>query len=114
VKEGDVVLTPLPQADGRVKNRPCIALRQMPGFGDWLVCGVSTQLHQEVPGFDEPILADAADFGASGLKAPSLIRLGFLAVLPEDRLLGAIGTLARERHRRLLQRLSAYLAQPLG
>jgi mRNA interferase MazF len=114
VKEGDVVLTPLPQADGRVKNRPCIALRQMPGFGDWLVCGVSTQLHQEVPGFDEPILADAADFGTSGLKAPSLIRLGFLAVLPEDRLLGAIGTLARERHRRLLQRLSAYLAQPLG
>jgi mRNA interferase MazF len=114
VKEGDVVLTPLPQADGRVKNRPCIALRQMPGFGDWLVCGVSTQLRQEVPGFDEPILADAADFGTSGLKAPSLIRLGFLAVLPEDRLLGAIGTLARERHRRLLQRLSAYLAQPLG
>lgn len=109
-----MVLTPLPQADGRVKNRPCIALRQMPGFGDWLVCGVSTQLHQEVPGFDEPILADAADFGTSGLKAPSLIRLGFLAVLPEDRLLGAIGTLARERHRRLLQRLSAYLAQPLG
>lgn len=106
-----MVLTPLPQADGRVKDRPCIVLRQMPGFGDWLVCGVSTQLHQEVPGFDEPILTDAADFGTSGLKAPSLIRLGFLAVLPEDRLLGAIGTLARERHRRLLQRLSAYLVQ---
>jgi len=37
---------PMPQADGRVKDRPCIALRRMPGFGDWLVCGVSTQLHQ--------------------------------------------------------------------
>jgi len=109
-----VVLTPLPQADGRVKIRPCIALRQMPGFGDWLVCGVSTQLHQEVAGFDEPILADAADFGTSGLKAPSLIRLGYLAVLPEDRLVGAIGTLAPERHRRLLQRLSAYLVQEPG
>lgn len=106
-----MALTPLPQADGHMKNRPCIALRQMPGFGDWLVCGVSTQLHQEVPGFDDPILADAADFGTSGLKAPSLIRLGFLAVLPEDRLLGAIGTLARDRHRRLLQRLSVYLMQ---
>jgi mRNA interferase MazF len=114
VKEGDVVLTPLPQADGRVKNRPCIALRQMPGFGDWLVCGVSTQLHQEVLGFDDPILADAADFGTSGLKAPSLIRLGFLAVLPEDRFLGAIGTLAPDRHRRLLQRLSVYLVQEPG
>jgi mRNA interferase MazF len=114
VKEGDLVLTPLPQADGRVKNRPCIALRQMPGFGDWLVCGVSTQVHQEVPGFDDPILANAADFGTSGLKAPSLIRLGFLAVLPEDRLLGAIGALPRDRHRRLLQRLSVYLMQEPG
>ena len=47
---GDVVLTPLPQSDGRVKNRPTIALRRMPGFGDWLLCGVSTQLHQEIPG----------------------------------------------------------------
>jgi mRNA interferase MazF len=114
VKEGDVVLAPLPQADGQVKNRPCIALRQMPGFGDWLVCGVSTQLHQEVAGFDEPILADAEDFGTSGLKAPSLIRLGFLAVLPEDRLMGSIGAVAPERHRRLLRRLSAYLVQESG
>ena len=109
-----MVLTPLPQTDGRLKNRPCIALRKMRGFGDWLVCGVSTQLHQEVPGFDAPILADAADFGTSGLKAPSLIRLGFLAVLPEDRFLGAIGTLAPDRHRRLLQRLSVYLMQEPG
>jgi len=34
MKEGDAVLNPLPQADEHVKNRPCIALRQMPGFGD--------------------------------------------------------------------------------
>ena len=114
MNEGEVVLTPLPQADGRVKNRPCIALRRMPGFGDWLVCGVSTQLHQEIPGFDEPILVDAGDFGTSGLKASSLIRLGFLAVLPEDRLLGSIGALAPERHRRLLQRLGSYLVQEQG
>lgn len=39
-----MALTPLPQADGRVKNRPTMALRRMPGFWDWLVCGVSTQL----------------------------------------------------------------------
>jgi len=58
VSEGDVALTPLPQADGRVKNRPTIALRRMPGLGDWLVCGVSTQWHQGIAGFDDPILAD--------------------------------------------------------
>jgi len=111
MNEGDVVLTPLPQADGRVKNRPAIALRRMPGFGDWLLCGVSTQLHQQIPGFDEAILADHDDYTASGLKSPSLIRLGFLAVLPESRLIGAIGTLAPDRHRRLLGRLATYLAQ---
>lgn len=27
MKEGDVVLTPLPQADGKIKNRPAIFLR---------------------------------------------------------------------------------------
>jgi len=111
MNEGDVVLTPLPQADGRVKNRPTIALRRMPGFGDWLLCGVSTQLHQEIPGFDDAILADHDDYTSSGLKSPSLIRLGFLAVLSESRLIGAIGTLAPDRHRRLLGRLATYLAQ---
>jgi mRNA interferase MazF len=111
MNEGDVALTPLAQADGRVKNRPTIVLRRMPGFGDWLLCGVSTQMHQEIAGFDDPILADHADYSASGLKSPSLIRLGFLAVLPDNRLLGIIGTLAPDRHRRLLERLSSYLVR---
>jgi mRNA interferase MazF len=114
MNEGDVVLSPLPQADGWAKNRPCVALRRMPGFGDWLVCGISTQLRQEVPGFDEAVRPWDPDFSASGLKAASLIRLGFRAVLPEDRLLGAIGALAPERHQRLLGRLSAYLTQAAG
>ena len=38
--DGDVVLVPLPQADGQVKNRPAIVLRAMPPHGDLLVCGV--------------------------------------------------------------------------
>lgn len=109
MNEGDVVLTPLPQADGRVKNRPAIVLRRMPPFGDLLVCGVSTQLHQEVVGFDEPIDPSHADFSTSGLKAPSLIRLGFLAVLPTSSFIGVIGAISSERHRRLLTRLCQHL-----
>jgi hypothetical protein len=35
--------------------------------------------------------------------------LGFLAVLPANRLLGIIGSVSVERHRRLLQRLAAFL-----
>ena len=107
--EGDVVLTPLPQADGRTKPRPAILLRQMPPFGDWLVCGVSTQLHQEVVGFDETIEPSHPDFRRSGLKALSLIRLGYLVVLPADRLLGVLGSISSERHERLLQQLGAFL-----
>jgi len=111
MNEGDVILAPLPQADGQTKNRPAVALRELPPYGDMLVCGISTQLHQLVPGFDELIARSEADFAASGLLADSVIRLGFLAVLPRKSILGSIGVLSPERHRRLLRRLSAYLVE---
>jgi len=111
MNEGDVVLTPLPQADGRVRNRPAVALRELPPYGDLLVCGVSTQVHQLVSGFDELIIRSDADFSTSGLLADSVIRLGFLAVLPRKSILGSIGAISPHRHRRLLHRLSAYLVE---
>ena len=82
MKEGDVVLTPIPQADGVIKNRPAIILREMPPYRDFLVCGVSTQLDKEVKGFDEVIDVTDEDFKSTGLRMTSLVRLGFLAVLP--------------------------------
>jgi mRNA interferase MazF len=82
MKEADVVLTPIPQADGVIKNRPAIILREMPPYRDFLVCGVSTQLDKEVRGFDEVISDTDEDFQSSGLRTSSLVRLGFLAVLP--------------------------------
>ena len=108
--EGDIALTPLPQADGRLKPRPAILLRRMPPFGDWLICGVSSQLHQQVAGFDEIVALSDADFAKSGLKAASVIRLGFLTTMPSERFLGIIGSVSRERHVRLLDRLSRFLA----
>lgn len=116
MNEGDVILTPLLQADGKVKHRPAVALREMPPFGDFLVCGVSTQLHLAVSGFDDLISGRDDDFAGSGLMPDSLIRLGFLAVLPRKNIMGSIGVIAPERHRRLLQRLSDYLLgnQPPG
>lgn len=109
MSEGDVVLTPVPQADGLTKPRPVVLLRQMPPFGDWLVCGISTQLHQEVVGFDETIEPSQADFRQSGLIAVSLIRLGFLVVLPAKRFLGILGSISFARHQQLLHRLGAFL-----
>ena len=107
--EGDVVLTSVSQVDGVTKNRPAIFLREMPLFDDLLVCGVSTQLRQEVSGFDDLILPEHDDFNQSGLLAASLIRLGFLAVIPRKSIPGSIGAISRERRRRLLERLSNHL-----
>lgn len=106
-----MVLTPVPQANGTVKNRPAIVLREMPPFGDLLVCGVSTQLHQQVKDFDEIISPTHADFASSGLVSESLIRLGFLAVLPRSSIIGSIGSISSERHKRLLKKLSEYLVK---
>jgi mRNA interferase MazF len=88
MNEGDIALAPLPQADGQIKNRPVVLLRSLPPFGDFLVCGVSTQLQQRVENFDEVIAPPDKDFASTGLKAASLIRLGFLAVLPDSTFLG--------------------------
>ena len=109
MNEGDVILTPVPQADGVVKNRPAIFLREMPPYRDILVCGISTQLHREVKGFDDIVQSTDSDFAPSGLRRASLIRLGFLAVLPRSAVIGSIGAISSKRHKRLLKRLSDYL-----
>lgn len=109
MREGEITLTPLPQADGLIKHRPVVLLRQMPDFKDFLVCGISTQRHQEVKNFDELIDLTDTDFLNSGLKATSLIRLGFLAVLPQRNISCAIGFISIERHQRLLNRLCRHL-----
>lgn len=111
MKEGDLVLTPVPQADGSTKNRPAILLREFPPYRDFLVCGVSTQLRQQIQGFDEIIAASDPDFAASGLKSESLIRLGFLAVLPRGKIAGSIGSISSDRHKRLLKTLANYLTK---
>ena len=111
MKQGDVVLTPVPQSDGITKNRPAIFLKAMPPYDDLLVCGVSTRLHQEVEGFDEVIWDSDPDFARSGLRSTSLIRLGFLAVLPRSQIFGSIGSISAQRQWRLLKALSDYLIQ---
>ncbi|MBK8315989.1 MAG: type II toxin-antitoxin system PemK/MazF family toxin [Acidobacteria bacterium] len=111
MKEGDVVLTAIPQADGQVKNRPALFLREMPLFGDALVCGISSQFHQQVEGFDDLISRDDDDFLLSGLVQDSVIRLGFLALIPQSKIIGSIGTISQTRRKRLLKNLSDYLTK---
>jgi mRNA interferase MazF len=68
MKEGSIALTPIPQADGNVKNRPVILLRTMPPYQDWLICSISTKLNQRVIGFDEIIAPEDIDFVSSSLS----------------------------------------------
>ena len=114
MKEGEFVITSVPQSDGRVKRRPALVLRTLPPFGDLLLCGVSTKLRQQVVGFDEILSPSDEDFAASGLTTTSLIRLGFLSAVPRGRVAGAIGSVSAERHERLLRRLSEYLVEDIA
>jgi mRNA interferase MazF len=112
-KEGDIIVGRLSQADGKVKSRPLVLLRQLPRYGDFLVCGITTQLKQYVRDFDE-ILADSdADFAQSGLISTSVIRLGFLAVIEETRIAGSVGSISTERHQRMIKHLSSYLEKAI-
>jgi len=52
-----------------------------------------------VENFDQKILQEDADFERSNLKADSIIRLGFLAVLPIKEIPGAIGSISTGRYR---------------
>ena len=110
MKESEIVIAVFPQADGTLKRRPALILREMPPFRDFLICGISTQLRREVKGFDEIISRTDKDFSASGLDSDSLIRLGFL-VLPRHQIVGSIGEISAERNQRLLKNLSDYLTK---
>lgn len=114
MREGDVAIAALPQLDGEKKNRPVLLLREMPRLGDFLVCGISSRLQRRIPGFDELIVPADADFLSSGLLAASLFRLDFLNVLSRTKIIGTIGSVSAERHRRILGVLSSYLLGSLS
>jgi len=59
-------------------------------FDDWLVCMVSSQLHQAEQGFDEIIALSDSDFAATCLKVSSVPRLYRLAVV-DGRMIAASG-----------------------
>lgn len=111
MKEGSIVLTAIPQADGKTKLRPALLLRFVPPYNDCLVCGISSKLHQYTEGFDELVNEQDDDYSDSGLIQPSVIRLGFLAVLPKSKFTGAIGNISKNHHQRLLLTLANYLTQ---
>jgi mRNA interferase MazF len=111
ISEGQIVLFRFPQTDQTTgKLRPALVLRRLPGqHNDWLICMISSNLDQKVPDFDEVITPNDLDFKDSGLKVPSLIRIGRLAVVDGDILIGKLGQIDLKRLSRIKQKLSVWI-----
>ena len=67
---------------------------------------ISSQTRQYIAEFDEIVNDSDEDFGESGLKVTSVIRVGRLAVVSGEILLGAIGQVSSERLNRVKKHLS--------
>jgi mRNA interferase MazF len=71
---------------------------------------VSAQVRHYVQGFDDLIREGDSDYSGTGLKVESVVRLGRLAVVQGELLLGAIGQIAPERLQRIKGRLAEWLS----
>jgi len=111
---GQIVLFRFPQTDLiQGKLRPALLLGKLPGpYDDWLICMISSQTQHYVQEFDEIVQEKDPDSAASGLKAPSVIRVGRLAVVEGGILLGAIGEISSERLQHIKVRLADWLTRP--
>ncbi len=110
---GQIVLFKFPQTNlQQGKPRPALLLGKLPGqYDDWLICMLSTQLRHYNQSFDEIIQIGDSDFSSSGLKEPSVIRVGRLAVVDGSVLLGAIGEIDFDRLQRVKANLADWLTQ---
>lgn len=109
---GQIALIPFPYTDlTSAKLRPVLLLCKTPGnFDDWLVCMISSQLHQAYAAFDEIIQVSDEDYPASGLKSPSVLRLSRLAIVEGNLLTGSIGRISHQRTHEIRQRISRWIA----
>ena len=110
MQEGDIALLNMPQPDGTKKSRPVLLLKQVKPFNDWTVCAVSTQLHQEVKGFDHVILESDKDYAGTGFKQSSVIRLGMISTVAKSSIPGVIGKIPTSVLQTLKKRLATHLS----
>lgn len=105
---GDLVLAQLPTAiPGTAKGRPALILAHLPGsYQTLLLCGISTKHKHIIVDWDEPITPADADFVASGLHQPSVIRLSYLRSATPAEIQKIIGSIDAVRLDRLRNRLA--------
>ncbi|MEA3222812.1 MAG: type II toxin-antitoxin system PemK/MazF family toxin [Thermodesulfobacteriota bacterium] len=111
ISEGQIVLFKFPQTDQEEgKLRPALVIRKLPGkYDGWLICMISSQIHQQIIDFDIVITSDDPDFEQSGLKLPSVIRISRLAVVDKSILLGKLGLVNKQRLAIIKQRFTNWI-----
>ena len=112
-KPGQVVLFRFPRTNlVEGKLRPALLISEAPGpYDDWLICMISSQLHQQIEGFDELIEEGDSDFQQSGLKKTSVMRISRLAVVEGEVLEGRIGRISPDRMQRIRRRLAEWIRE---
>lgn len=109
MEEGRIVRVAFQQADGAIKLRPAVVIKQLPAGPDLLVCAISSKLHRAMPGVDIVVNEQHADFTGIGLPFPSLIRCAYLTTVPLSAVQDPIGRLRTETLQLILRQLTAYL-----
>jgi mRNA interferase MazF len=112
MKPGDVVLIQLPQiAGGPPKSRPALVLALLPGaYQNVLICGISTQLRDLQPDWDDTIEPSDADFSQTGLHRKSAVRPSYLYGADSREIAGVIGRVDVARLDRVRLRLAQLLS----
>lgn len=113
VQDGQVVLIRFLETDqSQGKLRPALVIRRLPGrHDDWLTCLISSNLRQQLSGFDELIGEEDADYKSSGLKTASVIRIARLAIVEQRLFVGSIGRISEERLKAIKSRLSRWISE---
>jgi mRNA interferase MazF len=98
------------QADGAIKLRPAVVLKQLPSGPDLVVCGISSKLHREMPGVDVVVDEQHPDFSIMGLPFPSLIRSAYLTTVPLRAVQDPIGAVSPATFQLIIRQLTTYLS----
>ena len=109
MEEGREVRVAFQQADGAIKLRPAVVLKQLPAGPDLLVRAISSKLHREMPGVDIVVHEQHPDFAAMGLPFASLIRCAYLTTVSLSAVQDPIGEVRAETLKRILDQLTIYV-----
>lgn len=105
MKKGDIILASLPIGNGSYKMRPALIMGVFPPYNDCLLCGISSQIKQNIQGVAHVISKKENYFEKTGLLATSVVRLNYLGTLSNKNIAGKIGVVPRTVYTEILEKL---------